>query len=114
MDRPFTILDDGKPVTVPARVEAGRVWVASAALTGTGAAGPDVVELEALAARLDRPLALDVDEGAAYLGVSASDRTRPLAALQAPRFTLPDLEGRLHSLSNHLGEKVLLVVHASW
>jgi hypothetical protein len=114
MDRRFTILDNGEPVTVPARVDAGRVWVSSAALTGGTPAAPDLVELEALAARLGRPLALDVEEGAAYLGVSASDRTRPLAALRAPGFTLPDLEGRLHSLSNHLGQKVLLVVYASW
>ena len=114
MDRPFTILDDGQPVTVPARVDAGQVWVSSTALMGGGASAPDLVELAVLAARLGRPLALDVDEGAAYLGVSASDRRRPLAALQAPLFTLPDLEGRLHSLSNHRGQKVLLVVYASW
>ena len=32
----------------------------------------------------------------------------------APDFTLPDLEGRLHSLSEHRGKKVLLVTWASW
>src|SRR5439155_1238873 len=29
-------------------------------------------------------------------------------------FTLADLDGRLHTLSNHRGKKVLLVAYASW
>ena len=61
-----------------------------------------------------RPVAVDLEERAAYLGVSASERARPLAALEAPDFTLPDLEGRLHSLSDHRGKKVFLVAYASW
>ena len=36
----------------------------------------------------------------------------PLAS--APDFTLPDLEGRMHSLSEYRGRKVLLVTWASW
>ena len=61
-----------------------------------------------------RPLAVDQDEGAAYLGVSARARAAALASLEAPDFTLPDLDGRLHSLAEHRGKKVLLVAHASW
>ena len=61
-----------------------------------------------------RPLALDVDERAAYLGASAAERGAQLATLQAPDFTLPDLSGRLHSLSDYRGKKVLLVAYASW
>jgi len=61
-----------------------------------------------------RPVAVDVEERAAYLGVSASERAGPLAALEAPDFTLPDLDGRLHSLSDHRGKKVFLVAYASW
>ncbi|MCZ6789923.1 MAG: redoxin domain-containing protein [Chloroflexi bacterium] len=34
--------------------------------------------------------------------------------LQAPDFTLPDLEGNLHSLSDFRGKKVFLVSWASW
>jgi hypothetical protein len=64
---------------------------AATALTGTTTA--DAVELaRALARRLERPLALDVDERAAYLGVSAAERARQLASLEAPDFALPDLE----------------------
>jgi peroxiredoxin len=32
----------------------------------------------------------------------------------APDFTLPDLAGRPHSLAEQRGNKVLLVVWASW
>jgi len=61
-----------------------------------------------------RPVALDRDERAAYLGVAAAERARALASLEAPDFALPDLEGRLHSLADHRGKKVLLVAYASW
>ena len=33
---------------------------------------------------------------------------------QAPAFTLPDLDGKPHSLSDYRGKKVLLVAYASW
>ena len=61
-----------------------------------------------------RPVALDVDERAAYLGISAAERAKSLASLEAPDFTLPDLDGRMHSLSQQRGKKVLLVAYASW
>jgi hypothetical protein len=37
-----------------------------------------------------------------------------LATLEAPNFTLPDRSGKLHSLSNFRGKKVLLITWASW
>ena len=77
----------------------------------------DEGEATALAKRAEasgRPVAIDLDERAAYLGVSAAERARALASLEAPNFTLPDLDGRLHSLSQHRGTKVLLVAYASW
>ena len=61
-----------------------------------------------------RPVAVDPEEGAAYLGVPARARAAALASLEAPDFTLPDLDRRLHSLSEHRGKKVLLVTYASW
>ena len=72
------------------------------------------VDLHALADVFDRPLALDVAEGAAFLGSSARERSQALAARQAPDFALPDLDGRLHTLREHRGKKVLLVAWASW
>ena len=74
----------------------------------------DGIELGALARLLDRPLARDVEEGVAVLGASAADRSHRLASMEAPDFTLPDLQGRRHSLSDHRGRKTLLIAWASW
>ena len=71
-------------------------------------------ELAERAEAAGRPVAIDPAERVAYLGVTASDRARALSSLEAPDFTLPDLDGRLHSLSQHRGRKVLLVAYASW
>ena len=132
-----TTLEDGRAVAVPAVVRAGRVRVAAESVREAlgwelkpeglcrgsvcvpvadpaSLADADGIDLEALAAALGRPLALDVDERAAVLGVAAADRTAELASLEAPDFSLPDLAGRLHSLSEHRGKKVLLIAYASW
>jgi hypothetical protein len=37
-----------------------------------------------------------------------------LQSLEAPDFALPDLNGRLHRLSDYRGNKVFLVAWASW
>jgi len=74
----------------------------------------DGIDLQALARTLGQPLALDIEERVAALGASAGERGARLASLEAPDFTLPDLNGQLHSLSEHRGKKVLLVAYASW
>jgi hypothetical protein len=74
----------------------------------------DGIDLAALARLLDRPLATDMDEGVAVLGASAAGRSQRLASMEAPDFTLPDLQGRPHSLSDHRGRKALLIAWASW
>ena len=89
MERTFTLVDGDLESPVPAS--------AIDALTGR-----------------DRPIAVDREEGVAYLGVAAGVRAARLASLQAPDFSLPDLEGRTHSLADHRGRKVLLVAYASW
>jgi hypothetical protein len=72
------------------------------------------IDLAAFARALDRPLALDTAERVAALGTSAAERGARMATLEAPDFRLPDLEGRMHSLSEHRGKKVLLIAYASW
>ena len=55
------------------------------------------------------------DSGVVWsLGVAPDDRRAALETLEAPDFTLPDLDGRLHSLSGLRGKKTLLVTWASW
>jgi hypothetical protein len=48
------------------------------------------------------------------LAQSARDRAATLRSLEAPDFTLPDAAGRMHSLWDHRGKKILLVTWASW
>ncbi len=74
----------------------------------------DGFDLAALAEALERPLVVDLAEGAAALGASVAERSAPLARLEAPDVELPDAAGRLHRISDHRGKKVLLAVHASW
>jgi hypothetical protein len=74
----------------------------------------DTVNIAAFWRHLGHPVARD-DAGQAWvLGTGARDRARVLQSLQAPDFTLPDLAGRMHALSEHRGRKVLLVTWASW
>ena len=133
----FTIIDDGRSADVPARVRGDQVRLSPQALEQAlgwtlkpeGLCRDNVcvplrarasvemaegVDLAGVASALGRPLALDVEARAAYLGVSAHERGQRLESLQAPDFTLPDLEGRLHSLREQRGKKVLLVAYASW
>ena len=133
----LTIIDAGRAVEVDARVEGDRVLLSERALrealgwelhegtlcndtmcvplpAGSSLTEGRPLDLAEVAGVLDRPLALDAAEGVAYLGASARERADALASLSAPDFTLPDLGGRLHTLSQHRGKKVLLVVWASW
>lgn len=72
------------------------------------------IDLARFAELQGRPLALDTEHRAAALGTSAGERGSQLSTLEAPDFTLADLEGRPHSLSQHRGKKVLLIAYASW
>ena len=132
----FTVIDDGTPHEIDASVVDGRVVLSHAALgvlgwelhpeglcrdglcipvsDESGLETAQGIDLTALARVLDRPIAIDVEEKAAYLGVSAGERQRALKSLVAPDFTLPDLSGRPHRLSDHRGKKILLVAYASW
>ena len=70
--------------------------------------------LAALARLQGQPVVHDDTHGVWFFGETASTRNNALASLQAPDFTLPDLDGHLHSLSQHRGKKILLVSWASW
>jgi len=49
-----------------------------------------------------------------FLGEGAQQLFDDLHSLQAPDFTLPDLDGKLHSLSDFRRKRVLLITWASW
>lgn len=56
----------------------------------------------------------DAPRAAWYFGPRADIQNGYLSSLSAPNFTLPDMNGKMHSLSDFRGKKVLLVTWASW
>src|SRR5262245_36368916 len=134
---PFELIEGGSFHALEATLEGERVWIAADALaSATGwvlkpeglcreavcvpvrergaLVGARGIDLVAFAAALGRPLALDTAERTAALGTAAADRSAALTSLEAPDFSLPDLAGRRHTLSEHRGKKALLIAYASW
>ena len=74
----------------------------------------DRFNLGALANLLGLPVVTDNEFNVWCFGESAAQRKRILTSLDAPDFTLPDLDGKMHSLSDYRGRKVFLVSWASW
>ena len=137
MPQTFTILDETHATGVDAAIDDGRVFLAPGEIDqalgwtlrpegfcragicvpvreGAGPISDGSVDLAAFAHLLGRPLALDIGERAAAVGASAQERANALTSLDAPDFTLPDIDGAPHSLSNYRGKKVFLAVWASW
>ena len=81
---------------------------------GTGLVSDGKVNVAAFAALLDQPVVRDVAHGVWSFGEASSARRAAMQSLEAPDFTLPDLDGRLHSLSDYRGKKIFLVSWASW
>lgn len=69
--------------------------------------------LTAFAALVHQSVAHDAATATWYFGLR-SDQQQRLASLRAPDFTLPDINGKMHSLSDFRGKKVFLVTWASW
>jgi hypothetical protein len=69
--------------------------------------------MTAFAALVHQPVAHDEAIATWYFGLR-SDQRQQLSSLQAPDFTLPDLQGKPHRLSDFHGKKILLVTWASW
>lgn len=70
--------------------------------------------LAGFARYLGQPVLHDAPTGTWAIGEGAETRSSALRSLQAPDFTLPDLDGRMHSLSDYRGRKVFLASWASW
>jgi hypothetical protein len=70
--------------------------------------------LTAFALMLGQPVVYDDAAAVWVFGPAGADRQRKLLSLEAPDFSLPDLDGKMHSLSEHRGKKVFLVTWASW
>jgi hypothetical protein len=70
--------------------------------------------LSAFARMLHQPVAYDAALATWYFGPRPEVQNNFLASFQAPNFTLPDMDGKAHSLSDFRGKKVLIVTWASW
>ncbi|MBD5604636.1 MAG: redoxin domain-containing protein [Candidatus Eremiobacteraeota bacterium] len=71
-------------------------------------------DFAAFARYLDRLVVHDDAADVWLFGEAATTRRAALHALEAPDFRLPDLDGRMHALSDYRGKKVLLLSWASW
>ena len=70
--------------------------------------------LSEFARLIKQPFATDEKNGVWYFGPRSEEQNGYLASLEAPAFTLPDLNGKQHSLRDFSGKRVLLVTWASW
>lgn len=72
------------------------------------------IDVAAMAETLGLLVVVDAEEGVVAIGDPAAERAQALASLEAPDFTLPDLDGEAVSLSDFTGRKRMLLAFASW
>jgi hypothetical protein len=136
------IYDDHATEVSSANVDAGQLWITTVDLKrATGFAlkpqgvcrdelcfplpksreqefvrkssGKTWFDLMAFARLVHQPVAHDEALATWYFGLR-SDQRQGLSSREAPDFTLPDMNGKIHSLSDFRGKKVLLLTWASW
>jgi hypothetical protein len=78
------------------------------------AVGVNEVDVEAFWTKLGGPVVASEARDVWALGAPADERNAALEGLQAPDFTLPDIDGTPRSLSQLRGKKVFLATWASW
>ena len=125
----ITLLYDERVTTLPgAEVSGEALWLNAADLhTATGwkleteglcrgdacvrvdpawRDGAGRIDLNAFARHLGQPITRD--DSAWAFGASVNTRHDALFSLTAPDFTLPDLDGVMHALSDYRGKKIFL------
>ena len=63
---------------------------------------------------MGKPAVRSAESDVWLLGEGASPRNDALLSLQAHDFTLPDLDGNLHSMFDYRAKRILLITWASW
>ncbi len=72
------------------------------------------LDLAAVARVLGRPAVVDAEARLMAVALPAELRRQALEDLRAPAFELPDVDGKLHALSEWAGKKKALVTFSSW
>lgn len=72
------------------------------------------IDLCAFARHMGQPVVHEPATNAYAVGESSSARHAALSSGMAPDFSLPNLDGRLHSLSDYRGKKVFLFSWGSY
>ena len=75
---------------------------------------PNEVDVAAFWRKLGGPVVASDRKDVWALGAPADERNQVLEGLQAPDFTLPDIDGKPRRLSELRGKKVFLATWASW
>lgn len=78
------------------------------------AVGANEVDVAAFWQKLGGPVVASEQRDVWALGAPADERNAALDGLEAPDFTLPDVDGVPRALSQLRGKKVFLVTWASW
>ena len=78
------------------------------------AVGSSEVDVVAFWTKLGGPVVASEQRDVWALGAPADERNAALEGLEAPDFTLPDVDGVPRSLSQLRGKKVFLATWASW
>jgi hypothetical protein len=78
------------------------------------AVGVNEVDVEAFWKKLGGPVIASERRDVWVLAAPAEERNAALEGLEAPDFTLPDIDGVPRSLSQLRGRKVFLATWASW
>jgi hypothetical protein len=79
-----------------------------------GEASGRLFNLTEFARLIQQPFAYDENNAVWYFGPAGWEWKDRMTSRQAPDFQLPDLAGRLHSLSELRGRKLFLLFWASW
>jgi AhpC/TSA family len=133
------IYGDKATVVDSAQIDGENLWISSADLTGAtgwelkpqGACFNDrcvpipagreaefvragLFNLSALARHVGQPFVQDKQHRIWSFSDAPDKIGNRLRSLDAPHFTLPDLDGKLHSLSDYRGKKVIVMSWTSW
>jgi hypothetical protein len=74
----------------------------------------EAIDIAEFARVTGRNVIIDSDRNVLAMGEQASSRSASMATLDAPNFTLPDINGNLVSLSDFAKRKKLLLAWSSW